>query len=341
MVKNKIIYTILSFIISIALIWYLLSHIEIEDLFKIFSQIYYPFLLIFIIISLIAAYLRALRYKWLLGQHHITWGNIFLATFIRNLFVDLFPARIGSLSYVYVLNRRMDFPFEIATSTFVLSFLLDFLTLSPFVIFSIFLVGIGSIALPGFSLIIFAFMLFILLLIIFWKLVPISYLILKVYQFLLKIFKLEDKKWAKISINKILLTIDDLILIKKRKIFWHVFSISFGMRLAKYGSLYFLLFSLLHSYGFSLENLSFWKTTLGITGAEFTSILPVKGIGGFGTWEAGWALSFKLMDFDPNLAILSGISVHLITNIFEYSLGIFSILILAFLSNKKIKRPRN
>ena len=106
--------------------------------------------------------------------------------------------------------------------------------------------------------------------------------------------------------------------------------------LAKYGSLYFLLFSLLQNHGFSFANLSFWKTILGITGAEMTGALPIKGIAGFGTWASGWALTFQLMDFEQRIAILSGIGVHLISNIFEYSLGILSIIILTlpFLNRK-------
>jgi glycosyltransferase 2 family protein len=61
-----------------------------------------------------------------------------------------------------------------------------------------------------------------------------------------------------------------------------------------------------------------------------TSVLPVKGIGGFGTWESAWALTLRLMHFSPNLAVISGIGVHLITNFFEYFLGIISLLILYF-----------
>jgi len=69
---------------------------------------------------------------------------------------------------------------------------------------------------------------------------------------------------------------------------------------------------------------------LGLSGAELTSALPIKGLAGFGTWESAWALTFRLMDFDPRLAVISGIGVHLITNVFEYSLGLGSILILAW-----------
>jgi hypothetical protein len=70
-----------------------------------------------------------------------------------------------------------------------------------------------------------------------------------------------------------------------------------------------------------------------------TGALPVKGIAGFGTWESGWALTFRLMDFEPRIAIISGIGVHLISNMFEYSLGILSILILTlpFIHMKKEK----
>jgi hypothetical protein len=36
------------------------------------------------------------------------------------------------------------------------------------------------------------------------------------------------------------------------------------------------------------------------------------------------------MAFDPQLAVISGIGVHLLTNVFEYSLGLASILVLAW-----------
>jgi uncharacterized membrane protein YbhN (UPF0104 family) len=150
------------------------------------------------------------------------------------------------------------------------------------------------------------------------------------------VFGLEIKTWARTSINKIQLTIDALGHIKDRKIQWPLFLLSLVIRAAKYGSLYFLLLSLLKNHGYALSNLSFWKTILGITGAELTGALPIKGIAGFGTWESGWALTFQLLDFEQRIAILSGIGVHLISNIFEYSLGILSILILSLpLLNRK------
>ncbi|MEA3420769.1 MAG: lysylphosphatidylglycerol synthase transmembrane domain-containing protein, partial [Acidobacteriota bacterium] len=263
MPKKNIFYILLSFIVSVILIWFLLSQIEIKDLFKIFSNIYYPAFLAFIVIALTSALLRAWRYKWLLHPSSISWGNIFLVTFVRNLFVDLFPARIGSLSYIYILNRRLNFSFEAATSTFVVSFVFDFLTLSPFLIFSIFFVGLGNTALSSISLLVISTIFFFLVFIILWKITQLSVFMLKIYRLFLKSIRLKEKKWAKVSTEKIRLTIEDIKQIKKRKIYWPIFFLSLGLRLAKYGSLYLLLFSLLKSHDFSLKTLSFCKTILG------------------------------------------------------------------------------
>jgi len=173
MAKNKFFYVLLSFALSIVLILVLLSFIDTEDLTKTFTEIDYSYLLVFIAIALFAAGLRAWRYKLLLYPHSISWRNIILVTLIRNLFVDLFPARIGSLSYIYILNKRLNFSFEVATSTFVVAIMFDFLTLSPFLILSIFAVGLGTTAISTLSLLIFSFLFFLIIFVIFWKITQI------------------------------------------------------------------------------------------------------------------------------------------------------------------------
>jgi uncharacterized membrane protein YbhN (UPF0104 family) len=330
MSKKRVLSLVLSVGLSVFLIGFLLSRITTDDLIQTFSHIFYPALFIFLTISLTASVLRALRYQWLLTPYKISFGNILLVTFIRNLFVDLFPARIGSLSYVYVLNKRLKYPFEEAASTFVIAFVYDFLTLGPFLILSMLVVGLGATSVSNLAFLLIAVIFFLLVYLILQFVIPLANIFLKIYTHLLKSTRLETRRWSETSKNKIRLTIEALEHIKNRKIRWPLFFLSLLIRMAKYGSLYFLLFSLLHSYGFSLSSLSFWKTILGITGAEMTGALPIKGIAGFGTWESGWAFTFQLLDFNQKLAILSGIGVHLISNIFEYSLGILSILILTF-----------
>ncbi|MFP4082686.1 MAG: lysylphosphatidylglycerol synthase transmembrane domain-containing protein [Candidatus Aminicenantes bacterium] len=341
MPKNKLFYVLLSVAVSVILIWFLLSQIESQDLVQTFSRIHYPTLCAYMAISLMGAGLRAWRYRWLLLPYQISWRDILLVTFIRNLFVDLFPSRLGSLSYIYLLNKRLYFSFEAATSTFLMAVIFDFITLSPFLLVSIFAVGFHSSPLPFSTLILLSLLFFMVIFLILWKITQIFSFLLRAYEVLLKAFKKESKRWAKITVEKIRLTTECLFEIKKRKILWPLFSLSLFIRLAKYISIYFLFVSLLRSFGFSFKQISFWKTILGTTGAELTSALPIKGIGGFGTWESAWALTFRLMNFEPRLAIISGIGVHLIANLFEYSLGIAAILLLALpFMRKIIKKPQ-
>ncbi len=339
MQRNRLVYIALSALVSVVLLWLLLSRIETRDVIETFSRIYVPAVIVYVFVALAGAWLRAWRYKLLLLPQKITWGNILLVTFIRNSLIDLLPARIGSLSYIYVLNRRLNFPFETATSTFVVALVLDFLTLSPFLIVAIIAVGVGTTAVSTFTLLWVAVLFFLIVFFFLWQIKPISRLLFRIFQRMMAATKLEKRRGTRLAREKFELTIESLSLIQERKVYIPIFLLSLCIRLAKYVSVFALFFGLLRSHGYSFQELSFWTFILGLSGAELTSALPIKGLAGFGTWESAWALTFRLMNFDPGLAIISGIGVHFLTNVFEYSLGIASILILAwpYLAKKKRK----
>lgn len=329
MTHKKIFSLIFSLIISIGLIWLLLSRIELNEFLTTLQKIHYPGLLFFILFSLSASGFRAWRYKVLLAPYSISWFNILLVTFIRNVFVDLLPARIGSLSYVYLINRRLNFPFTTAASTFILAFIFDFITLSPILIIAILVVGLGStlVSSPILLLLVAVFFLFTLL---FLHYLPFFIeLSVNIFKSISKLFKLDNKKWVGTAAEKLLDVNIELKEIRRRGRYWPVFLISVVLRLTKYGAIISLLWALLYSHGFSLPELNFFKVVLGVTGAEFTSILPIKGIGGFGTWESAWAFTFQLLNFKQNLAIITGLGVHLISNFFEYIIGIISIVMIS------------
>ena len=329
MAKRTSFYVIVSIALSFLLMWFLVSRIEAKEFAETLTHIFLPALLVYTAIALLGAFLRAWRYRLFLSPHPIRWRDILMATFIRNSFVDLFPARIGSLSFIYVLNKRLDFAFEAATSAFVASFIYDFLTLSPFVIAAVFAVGLGAVSISTPALLILAGIFFALWVLILWKLIPFFTFALAVYGRLLGILKWADKKWAVVSVEKMRATIESLALIQSKKMAIPIFILSLGIRACKYVGVFFLLFALLRSLGYAMTDLSFWKLILGITGAEMTSVLPVKGLAGFGTWESAWAFTMGMMGFDQRIAIISGLGVHLVTNIFEYALGLGSLLILA------------
>jgi uncharacterized membrane protein YbhN (UPF0104 family) len=328
MFRNKLTYIVLSVAVSTVLLHLLFKQVDFAELSKAFSRIDLPALAVYAAVALLAAWLRAYRYKLLLLPQSIGWGNILLVTFIRNSLIDLLPARIGSLSYIYILNKRLSFRFETATSSFIVAFVLDFLTLSPYLFVSLLAVGLGAHSISTLLLLFISVGFFLLVGLAYWRIIPIARLLLAGFRRFLRTFGLAEKSAARIAAEKFELTIQSLEGIQERGKNIPIFILSLLIRLAKYISLFALFYAFLRSFGYSLHSLNFWVFILGLSGAELTSALPVKGLAGFGTWESAWALAFKLLAFDPKLAVISGLGVHFLTNLFEYSLGIASILIL-------------
>jgi hypothetical protein len=338
--KNKAVYIGLSAAVSLGLLWLLSSEVKAEDVITTITRIYWPAVLVYAAVALAAAGLRAWRYKCLLAPQPIGWGNILLVTFIRNSLIDLLPARLGALSYVYVLNRRLGFSFEAAASTFVVASVLDTLTLSPFLILAGLAVGLGAGAISVPVLLGVAAGFFAAVLLVLWKIVPLGRFLLALFENLGEAAGIGRRRSFVVASEKFRLTVDALACIQARKIMLPLFGQSLVIRLGKYISVFSLFYGLLRSHGFSLARLSFAKFILGISGAELTSAFPIKGLAGFGTWESAWTLTFRLMSFDPKLAVVSGIGVHLLTNVFEYSLGAAAVLILAMPYLQKSRGPR-
>jgi len=135
---------LLSLGLSVALVAWLLSRIELADLVRTLAGIYLPSLGLYALLSLAGSGLRAYRYRLLIGPERIGSGGIFLVTLIRNLFVDLLPAKLGALSYIYLLVRRFGLSLELGASTFLLAAVFDALSLSPILLLAIFAVGLGT-----------------------------------------------------------------------------------------------------------------------------------------------------------------------------------------------------
>ncbi len=321
-------YVAVSLGVSLLLMALLLKQVEPGQVARVFREIHVPAFLAYLALMLAGTFVRALRYKWFLKPTEIGWGPILLTTLIRNSLVDLLPMRLGSLSFIYVLNRRLGYTFELASSAFILAFVFDFLTLSPFVVAAVLIVGFGATVLSSAPLLATAAIFFLAIALVLWKLVPALGLAGRFLRRTARIVRAEEKPWLRLTLDKLASTRETLGWVQQRRIFWQTFIMSLIIRLLKYFSLFFLLYALLRSRGFSLEAVNFWKCVLGLTGAELTSVLPIKGLAGFGTWESAWALTLGFLGFDAQTAILSGIGVHLLTNLCEYSLGVGSILVL-------------
>ena len=328
MTRKKLVYAAISLFVSAVLIAYLFTKTSFSDLTRMLAGIYLPALGAFLGISLVAVGLRAWRAKMLLAPQPIGWKDIVLVTLIRNCLDDLLPARIGALSYIYVLNQRLGFPFETAASTFAVGIVYDFLTLGPFLIIAVIVAGAGVSGIPSFALFAVAAGYLAATALVLWKIVPLARFLLRVFVAALEAFKADHKKGATASIEKLQKTITGLQDIRARKIDAPLFVQSFLIRFCKYAAIFFLLWALLKNRGVGLSQLGFLKMILGVTAAEMTAFLPIRGLAGFGTWESAWALAFGLMALPLELAVVSGLGLHLLTNLWEYGLGLLAILVL-------------
>ncbi|MDH4197175.1 MAG: flippase-like domain-containing protein [Candidatus Aminicenantes bacterium] len=338
MKKHRLVYILISLALSVVLLALLFTQLETGDLARVLRSLFLPALFAYMAASLAGTLLRTWRYRLLFGRGLVRWPHLLLATFVRNSFVDLLPARAGSLSFIYILNSRLSVPFETVTSVFVVSFVYDFLTLGPFVAAAVLLAGLGSERLNGGVLIALAVIFSLAWLAVLRWLPEAAGLVLRLVRAALRAVKRSEGKAARLIEEKFQATVEGLKAVRARKIDLILFAQSLIIRLAKYVSIYFLLAALLRDSGFDLGGLGFWAMILGMTGAEMTSALPVKGLAGFGTWETAWALTFTLMGIDSRLAVVSGLGVHLLTNLFEYALGIASLLVLAAPSASRPKR---
>ena len=326
---RKLISLAVSLALSVFLLAVLFRQIRSEDIGTALRGIHLPGLALYAAISLAAVLLRAWRYRLLLEPGSCGWGPMVLVTMARNAFEDLLPARIGSLSYIYLLDARVGVAFESAASSFLAAFVVDFLTLGPFVALAVFSAArAGRTDFPAGILLALAAGFFLITALIWVKLVPLLTTIWRWTEKAAGRLGAADRKGWRLADGKAKATLDSLQALRSRAVGLPVLGLSFLIRLAKYASLFALVGAILRGYGLGPAEIGFGRLILVLTGAELTSALPVKGLADFGTWETAWAIGFRGLGFAAGLAAVSGFGVHLVTAVFEAGLGLIGLLLL-------------
>ena len=74
------------------------------------------------------------------------------------------------------------------------------------------------------------------------------------------------------------------------------------------------------------DSISVSETVVASFLASVAAFLPINGIGGFGTTEAGWTLGFTLIGMDKNTALISGLVSNLMSFVIICVFGLISFL---------------
>jgi uncharacterized membrane protein YbhN (UPF0104 family) len=297
--------------------------ISISDIKINFLKIPLTFLGAFILLSLVGTVLRTLKYHILLSKK-LSFMDIFLITLVRNFSVDLLPARTASLVFYSWLTKKKGIALEEGASSFVVSVFYDGLALCFMLGGLIFFLetsvsrwaiytGMGLIFFISNVMIFFAD---------------------GMIRFILKQKIVKLNRFPKLE--RTLKNINEyLIHHSKNSERLYIFSLSLLIRLIKYIFLY-ILFEGVVKIGGGLNTFATFSFMLAVT--ELSALIPIQGLGGFGTWELAFLFTFKL--FFPNLNLsddiikAAGFVIHITTQVWEYSIGLLAFLYLF------IKKPQ-
>jgi uncharacterized membrane protein YbhN (UPF0104 family) len=269
--------------------------------------------------TLFQTILRAFRYRLLLGAAGISSvpgaGTVFLVTAARNMFVDLFPARLGELSYIALLNRGCRVSGAACTSSLAISIIFDFLGLA--VILALLAVWqLATEALPARLAVVTA------------GLVVAGAAGLAVVIF--------GARWAERVARRVLAgrgraadalsrfaarLAEAVEATRRAGVMGRTLLLSVGVRVGKYLGFY-LAFLAVASRSFpEMAAASMWKVIVTLLGAEAASALPLPTFMSFGSYEAGGTMAWKALGFDASAAAVVMLAIHVCSQAVDYAIG--------------------
>lgn len=282
--------------------------------FAALRNIAWPFVWGYVVTQVFQVGLRAVRYGLLLraaGDRSVpSRTHLALATMARNMFVDLLPSRSGELIFVGLLNRVYGVAVPTALSALALSFVFD-------------LAGLGAVLLTLVS----------------WELAlggwssgmaaaGVSLLALAATGLVLLVRTAEPiLAWARrdLGAGRLRRAVKHfaaaVVSTHAGRIFPQVFTLTLGIRAAKYIGL-FLIFLAVTTRSFpELAAASPRQVLAALIGSEATASLPLPTLMSFGAYEAGGIAAWALLGFDAAAAAFATIAAHITSQIVDYTLG--------------------
>lgn len=299
--------------VLVIIIYVFFRDISINDIVTNFLKIPLSYLLAFILLSLLGTYIRALKYHILLSKK-LRFGDIFLITLVRNFSVDLLPGRAAALIFYSLLTKKKGIALEEGASSFVVSVFYDALALSFMLGGLLFFLKTDVNQWP----------IYIAMAVIF----TISVVMIFFADYIFR-FVLENKLISRFpKLERVVRKIHEYLAEhKKSSERIQVFLLSLATRVVKYLFIFILFEGVVH-LGFGLENFS--RFSFGLAGTELSSLLPIQGPAGFGTWELAFTVIFEALKIPAENIKEAGFVIHITTQVWEYFIGLLALAYLFF-----------
>lgn len=320
------IYLLFSVGVTVGVLTYLFSQVHPAEVLRMGMGLRREGLIAFLACSLAMSICRLWRYEILLrvSGFNPPRFSLFLVVLVRNFFSDLLPARLGTAIYVYLVTTRLGVTFSAAASSFAASLLLDILAMAPLVALAVWLLG-GAVA-GGAAALWAGVLMLAVVTVSAWALLP--HALGWAARCMLARSGLRRRAWARGLLMAALGIRRELGRIRTAGIYGRVFVLSLLIRIGKYAGMYFLLWALLAPKGYGFAQLPPAKVFMGLTAAELAASTPVSGVAAIGAYEGAWAMAFQLLGFPVDIAQLSSLAHHAITQLFGYGVGLLAMLLL-------------
>ena len=309
----------------------------------------------FVALSSVALLVRALRYRELIraiAQETTvpSFSRFFIITALRNVLVDLLPARLGDLSFVYFAHR-FHIPLVKAATAFGVCFALDIIVL--LVVISAFIASaplLSSTGVFGEQLKLFeqenVYAVTILLGV--GVAALLGWFVMRLPEFVeliarrVNLWNGGQKYHPQLSgIARTFIKVEEVAVMVAAQIralqssrrFLRLLGLSLVLRLIKYSSLYLLLVAVVSQWGYGYRDINPLLSTFAFVTAEGVASLPISGFLGFGAYEGAWGMIFSLSHVKIPSVTSVIFAVHLITQMVAYIYGLVGFLMF-LLSNK-------
>jgi len=277
---------------------------------------------VYFVVYLITLFFRAYRYRLLLimsGEPNVpSLKQMALVTGIRNMVVDMLPARLGELGYVGLLNRGYGVKLEHCASSLAVSIAFDFIALLAvvFLIVAKQLLG-GDIQGWALAAMVSAIVLCCIALAGLFIITPWA------NTFIAQRFPAKNDSGLWFKLTQLLDSFSkSLNSVREAGKTLQVVVLSIVIRILKYAGM-FVLFQAVAGPSFvELAKLPIEHTIGALIGGEIGASLPVPTFMSFGAYEAGGALVFQLLGLSNQAAaVVTMLSVHIWSQFMEYILG--------------------
>jgi hypothetical protein len=324
MMGKKIFFLFFSLLTTCFLLYYVFSQptgLSWKHLITRFNPFY-----AYIYLALYGAglFLRTWRYQLLIrsssAQAKVPFGELTLVTAVRNMLVDLLPARVGGLSYPLLLNRVVGVNLSHCLSSFTYGFIFDLISLGP--LLGLAVLWESLMTAPRYPWL--------------WALsgliLAVGLLVLLFLEPMTKLLTHWSERWSRPSPQpksawKKKLTVQlkeinhSFYSLRKSKIFWPLLGLSLVIRGIKYSLLYLMLTAVIEALLGQNIHLPFLMIIFGLMGSELAASLPLSGLAGIGFYEGILGTTLAGLGIQPAQGVSLALAMHLLTQVVDYSLG--------------------